>query len=472
MRFNIYKLPAPDTSTPASQTCTVGALSTERMAVKSRASGKPARGSYYGRVPMPSTSRRVSLLSVTIAPWTVLLCACAAHSGGPNQRLPKESVQASQKSTTTPRVIVTPSAAFTIDELFAQAEAVADAGNWVRAAELFDRVHALDPEGPRAVAALHRAGLAYDRVGWETPRWAEALERFRELLTVARAPHRQRDAARWARDAAPRALRLAAHLERWDLAEELSEAMRRWRNEPKPTEAILLLAVRAMDALQGGNPQGAAHLVDEGLALVETHRIDLLDRLPPDVAVLYYASGEVKRLQAKHVGFVPVPADFPAVLERRCQLLLDAERAYTQTMRARDAHWSALAGLRTAALYGTLHRDLMGISAPASASPSKQELFRGTMLLRYSVLLEKARTVLERTAAMLERTRAPAPLLSKVAEARRAVLVAQESEREGLARLPYTRQELNTALEALQGSAREAMAPTLRTVPSPPAAAD
>jgi len=103
----------------------------------------------------------------------------------------------------------------------------------------------------------------------------------------------------------------------------------------------------------------------------------------------------------ERIRFAPVPSDFAAVLEQRCQLLLDAQSAYSDAMRAYDAHWSAMAGFRVGELYQKLHEELMQVPAPKSAdSAGKRQLFEGAMRLRYSILLDKAKAMMDHTVAM------------------------------------------------------------------------
>ena len=168
------------------------------------------------------------------------------------------------------------------------------------------------------------------------------------------------------------------------------------------------------------------------------------------MARLFFALGEVRRARAEAIRFVPTPPDFGAVLERRCQLLLDAQSAYSATMRAYDAHWSAMAGFRTGELYQSLHAELMAVTPPASAdTPARRDLFEGAMRLRYTILLEKALAMMDHTLGMATRTGERSAWVARAAAARAELHAARAREEAILERLPYTRGELTRAMDDL-----------------------
>jgi hypothetical protein len=172
------------------------------------------------------------------------------------------------------------------------------------------------------------------------------------------------------------------------------------------------------------------------------------------VAQLYFALGEIRRARAERIKLVPVPSNFAAALEARCQLLLDAQSAYSDVMRAHDAHWSAMAGYRVSELYQSLHEELMRVPPPRSAESDRlRQLFEGAMRLRYAVLLRKASSMLEHTLAMAERTGEESSWVVRARRAKQDVDRAVVAEEAALARLPYTRQELEAALADLAARA-------------------
>src|SRR5690606_24453081 len=110
-----------------------------------------------------------------------------------------------------------------------------------------------------------------------------------------------------------------------------------------------------------------------------------------DVAALYFSLGELRRLRSEELVFDPLPADFSQTLEQRCQLILDAQSAFSEAMRSNNAHWSSMSGVRVGELYQSLHGDLMAMPRPDAANTTeKKQLFEGAIRLRYSILLRKA----------------------------------------------------------------------------------
>ena len=169
---------------------------------------------------------------------------------------------------------------------------------------------------------------------------------------------------------------------------------------------------------------------------------------------MYFALGEVRRAEGEALVFTPMPDDFGAVLERRCQRLLDAQMAYSDAMRARDAHWSAMAGYRVGQLYQQLHRDVMHIAPPVQAKTLRQkQLFEGAMRLRYRVLLEKGLTMMSGTLKMAERTGESSAWVGRAREARQELELALQDEATAMKKLPFTEEELQAALDKLKGEA-------------------
>jgi hypothetical protein len=164
-----------------------------------------------------------------------------------------------------------------------------------------------------------------------------------------------------------------------------------------------------------------------------------------------FALGEVRRRKSEKITFDPMPPNFTDVLEQRCQGLLDAQSAYADAMRAYDAHWSAMAGYRVGQLYQQLHRDLMRVPPPVKADTlKKKQLFEGVMRLRYRVLLEKGLKMMDGTVRMGQRTGEDSSWVQRARDAKRDIELSLDDEKAALARLPFTEEELEAALELLK----------------------
>lgn len=364
--------------------------------------------------------------------------AAVACSNAPSAaRAPQAPPPAGPATTVVlPRQVVTPDSAIGVNELYERGERKARAGDLAGAAADLDRVYQLDPDGPLALGALFRAAEAWDLLKDNE----RALERYEQVA-------RRYPAHDLGREALVRSMRLLCFLERWRRASELAELYFAREPAPRPFEAVVAHSARALALIDAGDDAGAMRSVEKGRDVVEAHGLDLAGRLPRDLAQLYFALGEVRRVRAERIEFTPLPPNFAEVFEQRCQLLLDAQSAYSDTMRAYDSHWSAMAGFRVGELYQSLHVDVMRIEPPKSADTErKRQLFEGAMRLRYSVLLDKARGMMEHTLSMARRTGEDSAWVERAERAKLEIERAQAAEQAALERLPYTRAELQAAL--------------------------
>jgi hypothetical protein len=340
-------------------------------------------------------------------------------------------------------MIVTPDSAASIPELYDKAQAAFDQRKYTEAAQQFDRVAKLDPRGPLAPSALFRAGVSHDLAGAAKINRTTALARFESV--ARRYPQHA-----LARPALVRALRMLMFLERWERAAAVAQRLLDSHARLRPLESILVKAALVLSCLQRGREQDAESWLDQARTEIERHGLDAAGTIPRDLATLHYGEGELRRRKAERINFDPLPKDFPAALERRAELLLQAQAAYSNTMRAHDAHWSAMAGYQVGRLYEDLHRDLMAIRPPSTADTSRRrQLFEGALRLRYSVLLNKALTMIEHTLAMAQRTGERSEWVDRATESKLRLEQARQRENEAIDRLPYTRAQLMEALEQL-----------------------
>ena len=337
-----------------------------------------------------------------------------------------------------PATIISPEGAADVDELFSAGQTSLRQGEPERAALTFDRILEHDPEGPLAARALFQSALAHEADG----DLEGAAVRFEQV--ERRYPGTERSV-----DALIRALRVRLHLEQWPAAGELgAHYLERYPQGPV-LGRLLGYAARSLSSLAAQRNDEAEYFAAKGLGIVDALALDRAGRIPRDLAVLYFASGEARRSRAEQARLSGDVREFAARLEQRCQLLLSAQSAYSDAMRAYDAHWSTIAGYRVAELYERLHGELMEIPMPRDGSPRQRLLFEGAMRLRYSVLLGKATAMIEHTLAMAARTGESSEWVRRSERARDALAAQEVKEREALARLPFTREDLQRALDDL-----------------------
>jgi hypothetical protein len=89
----------------------------------------------------------------------------------------------------------------------------------------------------------------------------------------------------------------------------------------------------------------------------------------------------------------------------------------------------------------------MAREAPASADTTpRKDLYEAAMRLRFEVLLEKARGMMEHTLAMAEREGETSSWVARARDAKAKLELAERAEEQAIARLPYTRADLEAAL--------------------------
>lgn len=383
---------------------------------------------------IPRRRRSGSRLWVQVLALTLGAAACARTVPPSGAKSPNpETIEV-------PRTIVTPGDATSIPELYAHAGKLAASGDHSGAAREFARVAALDPDGELADDALFQSASEHDQAS----EFNEAAVSYRELA-------RRYPKSEFRSNAMLSATRLYAHLEKYREAGELAEHLLAEKRELGPFALVVLYGASALARLETDDEKGAQEFIEKGREIIDAHQLDAAGQISRDLSSLYFALGELRRRRAERIVFQPPPPNFGAVLEQRCQLLLDAESAYSDAMRAYDAHWSTMAGFRVGELYEKLHEDLMKVTPPANADTvEKRQLFEGAMRLRYAILLEKALKMMEHTLSMAERTGEHSEWVAKSEQAKKAIEQAMKREDAALAALPYSRGTLQMALDLLQ----------------------
>ena len=336
--------------------------------------------------------------------------------------------------------VVTPSEALSADEFFDRGTQRFQQRLYTLAAADFEAAARGLSNPTQVMLAWYRAGIARDESG----EFATAAANFEQVLLT-------HDRSAIVRDTHVRLTRLLVYLERWERAGQVARMMSAQFGPLGPVEDVVVKGAMALSALATNDQDAASRDIEAARSTIEEHQFDVPARLQRDVAVVYFALGELRRQRANNIAFVPFPPNFNEQLERRCQLLLDAQTAYSMAMRAYDAHWSVMAGYRVSELYEDLHRDLMALmSSLRWPDAESQQLYEAAFRLRYSILLDKAKTGLDQTLTLAARTDDNSKWVTWAREARDKMQRAVNSEHEALAKVPYSREVLLRALERLK----------------------
>jgi tetratricopeptide (TPR) repeat protein len=376
------------------------------------------------------------LYALTLAAWGCRVSGPAKEPmAAPLGRSEPRVVQ----TTALPALIVSSAEVVDVEELFAAGQTALRQGEPKRAAAAFDRIVEHEPEGLLAPRALFQGALAHEQAG----DLASAGARFEQI-------ERRFPQSPLAIEALTRSLRVHLHLEQWQKAGALGAHFLDRHPRGPVLGRLISHAARALDALERDDSVAAQYFVAHGLDIVERLELDRAGQIPRDLAPLYFAQGELRRRKAEATALGSDVQTFAARLEQRCELLLAAQSAYSNAMRAYDAHWSTMAGYRVGELYVRLHDELMRIPPPRAGSERQRQLFEGAMRLRYSVLLGKASSMLEHTLALAVRTGEDSEWVRRTERAQAALSRASAEEQAALDRLQFTRDDLQRALDELE----------------------
>jgi len=368
-----------------------------------------------------------------------LTLACASASGGQSSTAKAANDQKPQQVIEVPTVVVTPLEDQQIQAEFERAKGLLLAGDHRAAAELFDKLAKARPDSEVEPPCLYNAAVAFESFG----AWDESLARLRELL-------RRFPGYALERNALMRMGRTLAQVERWSELVTVSEQLIQ-RKDLALLEMVEVRGMRSLGLVEQDMVDDALREVSMARDIIERERFGEAGKPPMELAVVWFALGEVRRKKSEQFTFEPVPPNFSEILERRCQGLLDAQRAYTDAMRSLDARWTAMAGYRLGQLYQDLYRDVMRIPPPVKADNlRKKQLFEGAMRLRYRVLLEKGLDMMNGTVRMGDRTGESSAWVSRARDAQRTLEMALQDEKAALAKMPFTEDELRAELEALK----------------------
>jgi tetratricopeptide (TPR) repeat protein len=278
------------------------------------------------------------------------------------------------------------------EDLFQRATSELDAGRCAEAVPLYDRLSAEFPSSRYASASYYNAGLCLARLGEKE----QALARFEALVTkLPESPD--------VKHATFQAGHLRIALEHWAESVALSDALLA-RDDLDPSERVEAMAIRAQGLLGQGDTEQAERQARQALTFYRTRSADAsLDEY--FAAAANFVIAETIRLRGESLTFPDTDQEEQrAILVRKAQLLLDAQREYFNTIRHTNAHWAAAAGHRIGAMYDKLWHDIMAAPVPAHLPPAAQALYPQELAKLIKPLLRHAIRYWELTLMMVERT--------------------------------------------------------------------
>ncbi len=379
-----------------------------------------------------------------ILPWLAMalpVSACGGTTPQPQDPSSGEGGQSSGAATQQlDRMVV---AGYSTSELvtdFESARSYLLVDKFEQAAKAFDRLMKLASDPELVALATFDSGLAYEGLGQRE----RAIERFETLAE-------QHPKQGVTKNALVRLTRLYGYLERWLALEKAADQLLARGADLPVMNLIEGHGAKGLALVEQGKLKAGRVAISKAQALIDQHGFGRAGAPPVQLAQVAFADGELRRIDSERIKLTPVPPNFIEVLEARCQGLLDAQHAYTEAMRSRDSHWSAMSGYRVGQLYHQLHREAMQIPPPKGVSLEQQQLFEAAMRLRYRILLEKGLKMMVGTVKIGKRTGEDSFWITRAREAQRTLEQALVDEKAALSRTPYTEEEIRAALEKLKG---------------------
>lgn len=290
--------------------------------------------------------------------------------------------------------------AYDAETLFNAGVAQMRAGSCEAAVEHFDRVADEFGTSRFVSPALYNAGLCLK----ERQSTRDAVLRFERIL-------RDTPDSRDVKDAGFQLAELYVPLERWDEGLEHADRMLE-RTDLNSDERVELLARKAQYYLGAERFEEARSQARLTLRWARTRPEDQEVRDIYFTAAASYVLAETLRREAAQVSIPEgnVATQRP-ILERRAQLILDAQREYFNTMRSRNAEWSAAAGYRIGSMYDSFWDAIMTAPVPPPSSPLEGELlelyhdeYRNSLARLVKPLIRHSIRYWELTLQMVERT--------------------------------------------------------------------
>jgi tetratricopeptide (TPR) repeat protein len=281
--------------------------------------------------------------------------------------------------------------AYDAEELFLKANEALDAGHCDQAVTLYDKLVLEFASSRYTSAALYNAGLCLAQLDQKEPALAHFERLIDELPDSPDVKH-----------AIFQAAHLNVALERWPAALTRIDTLLE-RSDLDVDERVEAMATRAQALLGEQKLEEAEHQADQALAYQRTHEPELGD--PYWIGAANFVIAEAIRMRAEAMTFPNTTQDEQKkILVKRAQLLLDAQRAYFDTIRSTNAHWAAASGNRIGAMYDTLWHDMMAAPVPETLSPEAKLVYPQELAKLIKPLLRHAIRYWELTLMMVERT--------------------------------------------------------------------
>jgi tetratricopeptide (TPR) repeat protein len=281
--------------------------------------------------------------------------------------------------------------AYDAPELFEQAGVALSDNRFDAAAKLYSKLLKGFPDSAYARPSLYNMGLAY--IG--SKNWAEAIDAFKGLIE-----------------------KYSSHADAKDGSFQLGACYAEQANWPASAEVFARILERsdlsADDRIEALARRGFAQFnlkdldtADKTFRAVLSYRkkIENEERLATD---FYLAFSQYHLAQISHQRFQAIELRLPESqmdkdLDLKASLLLQAQRAYIETIKYGNPAWASAAGFQVGSLYEELYESFMRAPVPPELQGEARDVYQEELHKKIRILLEKSMRWQRENLLMIER---------------------------------------------------------------------
>jgi tetratricopeptide (TPR) repeat protein len=278
-------------------------------------------------------------------------------------------------------------------DLFDKATELLDRSECEQAAALYDKLAKEFPSSRYLSASLYNAGFCLQEVG----KLEEAIQRFSNL--IKRLPQSQD-----VKDASFKVIQILNALERWDQAIVSSDQLLA-RTDLSSEERMEAMVYRAQALLGAKRLDEGEKQARSSLSYYRTRPEQETIRDDYFAAQANFVVAETYRLRAEAMS-LPAAAveEQREVLNRRAELILEAQRQYFNTSQFKAPRLAAASWYRIGNMYDQLWEAIMQAPIPSHLSPEAHEIYRSELAKLIEPLIRHAIRYWEATLMFIERT--------------------------------------------------------------------
>lgn len=276
--------------------------------------------------------------------------------------------------------------------LFNRGQAAYKRGDYKGAAEIYHQLYGEFPESELAPSALYNSALSREHLD----DFAGAVEDYETLL-------RQYPGSPDVKDARFRMAGAYEALEAFGEVEATLNVLLYHQPDLEGIERVEALARKGAALIELGRPEEAREALKEAILLFRAGRDLSASASAHHVAMAHFKLAEIVEEEMRAVRLPSDEARLQPALEKKCQLLLDAQHEYTRAIRVGDPHFAAAAAYRIGQLYRILWADMLAAPPPEDLNDEERDIYLEVLKKRTRILLQKAIVQWERVLKMADR---------------------------------------------------------------------